>query len=121
MAAKVKRERLIKTYGKRCFYSNIELDTSDLFSVNGFTIEHLLPVALFRNRKNEIPGNLVPAGRLLNCIIGNAPLKVKYAIREHLAKLHFFKLTAIEITHIHAKATLAFLDQYKINGLYPWC
>jgi hypothetical protein len=76
----------------RCFFTGLPVDFVDRNTrkekagVQPFdaTCEHLVPAILCRD---ELPGNYVVASSVANNAVGNAPLAVKYEVRERMKQI----------------------------------
>lgn len=84
------------------------------------TKEHLLSKALYKNQKGRLRVlSLVPCAFFVNSLIGNAPLKVKFALKEHLASIVVFPLD-YGLTDIYTQIIETFLAQYSKYGTKCW-
>jgi len=114
--------QLFKSTKMRCFYTGINLhfDGSRTTATRG-TVEHLIPVSVKRRRAHDLRINLVPAASLVNGMIGNAPLVVKYELKEYFKNIHFHPSLPDKALATSIKNTMrAFLSKYKHHGYYVW-
>jgi hypothetical protein len=107
----------------RCFYTDLDC----LFPIKNSvlalpplraTIEHLNP-----RSKGGAAGsaNQVLAANFINSLVGNAPVEIKLALRDHLADQPRLGNENALIASLKS-ATLAFLSPYKFSGTntYLW-
>lgn len=111
----------------RCFYSGLQLIRLHSRTVQDdapkairYSREHLLPKTLMRKRKVEADGHTVPASTLINSLVGIAPIRVKFALKDHLRNMDFEALSDITLRQKIETAVKDFLNQYKVHELYPW-
>ncbi len=111
----------------KCFYSGLELIRLHSPTVQGdapkairYSCEHLLPKTLMRKRKVQATRNTVPASTLINSLIGAAPIRVKFALKEHLKNNEFESLSNVPLREKMETTVKDFLNQYKVHELFPW-
>lgn len=126
-----------------CFYTGLECRLKGKKDTHFASIEHLLSIASFsgqsrdrmyqRNIHKRRIGdmlskfnkqNLVTATRWMNCVVGDAPLTVKYALRDHLHSIILLPgLTLGQERKLYTRLAIKFLKTYcpKDTGWnYPW-
>lgn len=108
-----------------CFYTGLPLlRLNESMTRNSqplaYSTEHLLSKTMIRKRKLLVDNNTVPASALVNSIVGNAPLKVKYALKAHFAGLRPPSLQVEYLIPFLKVEAMGFLSRYKIHKRYPW-
>ncbi len=111
----------------KCFYSGLQLIRLHSSTVQGdapkavrYSREHLLPKTLMKKRKLEAR-HTVPASTLINSLVGTAPIKVKFALKEHFKTIDGLDtLTNIALRQAIEDIVREFLGQYRVHDLYPW-
>lgn len=116
-----------------CFYTGLELAKCRKEAETGTwkrihkTLEHLLPQASIKEAgTGHYPMffrviNEVPCAQFMNVLVGNAPLKVKFALKAHLAKFTVFpKMSIDNKIEAYTAVARAFLEGFKVHGQYPW-
>lgn len=100
----------------KCFFTGLEFD---LLSKNGSrspTIEHLIPKYLC----HSIEYNNVICCRAINNMIGNAPLVVKFALKDHLANFQLSETSDKAPIRQYEDETELFFRRYKSGKIYCW-
>lgn len=64
--------------------------------------------------------NIVSSSSLVNALIGVAPLRVKFALKEHFRGMRFVFTDEIRIKGEIKYVVQEFLNQYLVHGVYPW-
>lgn len=113
------RQKVAKRTKFVCFYTGLTQSMKpDLYY--GHSIEHLLPKALMHQlpngrKKNKLNAlHRVPAIAIINQIIGHAPLKVKFELKEHLHSFPMFpKMDIKKKIDAYVLITKAFMSKYK--------
>lgn len=111
----------------RCFYSGLQLIRLNSPTVQDdapkairYSREHLLPKTVMRKRKVQAR-HTVPASTLINSLVGSAPIKVKFALKEHFKTIYYLdSLSDIALRQTLEHIVKGFLGQYRVHGLYPW-
>ena len=113
----------------RCFFTHLPVDFRDRSTrkdnqgVQPFdaTCEHLVPATLY---SEEIPGNYVIASSIANNALGNAPLRVKYEVRERMRHVIIPSWVSYEKREEMVRFALKqILEPYKThpdNESYVW-
>lgn len=57
---------------------------------------------------------------MINNLIGNAPIKVKFALKAYFEDIHPPTLVDSYLGPFLKAEVRKFLKQYKIHGTYPW-
>lgn len=105
-----------------CFYTGLTLHKKvDPFS--GYTVEHLLPKTLLKVVNQNAARhsglsihNRVPAISIINHLIGHAPLRVKFGLRDYLHRVEIDAHKSIDDKiEIYVRATREYLDQFKVT------
>ena len=115
----------------QCFYTGLQLNPPKTPGVKlgepyTFSKEHLLSKKMLQRRKVRLnkPGrrniNIVPSSSLVNGLIGVAPIRVKFALKEHFRGIKFVFMDEIRIKGEIKYTVQNFLNQYLIHGVYPW-
>lgn len=137
---KTNANRVFQKSDYRCFYTGLEVKKKGKCNTHIASIEHLLSISMFSRQqvnklKRQAPElkeminqfnrtNTVAATRWINGIIGDAPLVVKYALRDHLRSFTIFPgLTLKQERTIYSNLTKKFLKSYCPDGKkwnYPW-
>lgn len=116
----------------RCFYTGMVLQKKvDPFS--GYTIEHLIPKMLIKTIPQTTAKMIfdkaqrVPAVSIINHLIGHAPLRVKFDLRDFLSNNRAdSSLSEDEQLEHYAHMTRLFLERFKtpVDGIVinhmPW-
>ena len=97
-----------------CFYTGEEVEVG-----TSATVEHLVSIKYLNLKNGKF--NLVPCHKRINGAVGNAPLAVKFAIRDALKKLVILPRTNQQKRiKIYANAAKAFMRTYRVHGQFPW-
>ncbi len=120
--------RLVPDTEYRCFYCGLELIRTHSPTVQNdaprairYSREHLLPKTLMKKRKLRAHRHTVPASTLINGLVGTAPIKVKFALKEHFKTIDDLDtLSNIALRQTLEQIVKEFLDQYLVHDLYPW-
>jgi len=113
---------LFRSNSLTCFYSGIKLrtDQGDSHGLKA-SIEHLVPVSTIKQGVHGIKKNKVPCATCINSMIGNAPLVVKYALKDFFKTFTFHPaLNDKDIVAIMKHTVSIFLEDYKIHGMVVW-
>ncbi len=109
-----------------CFYTGIEI-LHNCNSKYSRSVEHIVSKSSLRYVKNNsnlkffLRLNTVTCLKIINTILGNSPLKVKYGLKEYLSKISVFpNLTYLEKCEVYEKLTREYINKYKVNNVYPW-
>lgn len=114
---------------KRCWFTGLPFTKKKNQSL---TVEHLVPQCYFATRHHSnFEGNHVAAHGEINALIGHAPLKVKFALREYLHNPPVLIPEWMSLENkiqTYKNLTEQFLKQYQINVrigqrkyiVYPW-
>lgn len=110
-------------YGRKCYQKKSYFLTAEHLlpksKTRGITFNTYTPLSNYSPRKFSI--NKVPAAAVINRIVGDSPLKVKFALKEYLSKVNISSDLSIEIRMKKwSKLSKSFMRKYKINGIYPW-
>lgn len=115
--------RVHKRSGYRCFYTGLKCAKRK--GPLAATVEHLLAqhhVDLGVDQLNNL--NVVTAHRFINGCVGNAPLKVKFALKAYLADIIPIPgMNNKKIKKLYTQLTVDFLKSFKPDGKgwhYPW-
>lgn len=87
------------------------------------TTEHLVSSSYHKKMERGIEKNLVLACAFINTLVGNAPLRVKYQIRETIRNLNVLPiLTEEQLIAMYSKIAQDILKSYRIEGInvLPW-
>ncbi len=105
-----------------CFYTGIKLRTKahDVQALKA-SIEHLVPQNSKTQASLGFRKNMVPCANQINAMVGNAPLVVKYALKEFFKGFAFHPtLSDKDLGKTIKAATTIFLGPYKNHGHYVW-
>lgn len=111
---------LFGTEDMTCFYSGIKLRTGaeDKLGLKA-SVEHLIPTST--KKYLHMSGNKVPSATVINQMIGNAPLKVKYALKDFFKVFTFHPAMSDKAIIDMMKHVLSiFLTEYQLHGMYVW-
>jgi hypothetical protein len=104
-----------------CFYTGMILP-KEIDPYSGHTIEHLIPKTALRGaqqtkiRREFDRIQQVDSVSIINHLIGHAPLRVKYELRDYLARnRHPPILTTEERLEWYVRLTRKFLDGWRIR------
>jgi len=108
--------KLYKDHKNICWFSGLKMARSKR------TIEHLVSKRILRGHgKYNYKWNVVPADKTINALIGNAPLKVKFALREVLHGLIMHPALDLEKQRLTCVSTTkAWLETFRIGTNLPW-
>lgn len=100
----------------KCFY------TGTILNDEYRTVEHLIPSSKSARLICNQKFNLVPSLPMVNSAAGNAPLSVKYALKEYLFTIIMFPNMPLEIVDkTYSMIAWNFMDSYKIDDIIlPW-
>jgi len=111
------KEYVRSTYST-CFYTGVKL-IDDTYSV-----EHLVSQDALRKIHKFVKRdqwNLVASHRDINSVLGNAPLTVKFAVKEFLSTVTIFPgLDDEKKIQAYAFAATQYMEIYRVNGVMPW-
>lgn len=122
---------------KWCFYTGEELSAYGAKSYQKksyyLTFEHLVPKSKANganfNQHSPLPNyprrtlcnNKVYAASKINNIVGDSPLKVKFALKKYLSEITILPHPDITVRmRIWAKLSKSFMCRYKVCGIWPW-
>ncbi len=110
------RQHTYQRFNGVCFYTGEKLDEQS------HSLEHLIPTSTAKKRFNfNLDFNLVVCEKRINGAVGNAPIKVKFALKQHLASIEVFpNLPQHARFKIYLRLAVLFLGQYKVHNYYPW-
>jgi len=114
---------LRKNLPRKCFYTGLPLTKNKKHKPDplGFSLEHLISKVLDKERQLPLDKNIVPCCRLINSMIGDAPLKVKFALKEHFKTVIFMpNMPKSLLIKTINNLTCIFLKNYKYKNYYPW-
>lgn len=105
-----------------CFYTGLTL-YKKVDPYSGYTVEHLLPKTLLKAVNQNAARhsglgikNRVPAISIINHLIGHAPLRVKFGLRDYLHSLKIDpRISVDDQIERYVHATREYLDQFKVT------
>lgn len=139
MSKRQNNKKVHRRFDYVCFYTGIQCARPGQKEGLQATVEHILPqssVKFFNLVHPELSEeerlaiwqlsyfNKVTAASFMNVIVGNAPLKIKYGLKDYLATLTPPNASNQIIKMFYKHRTIEYLHQYKIpsahNTPYPW-
>lgn len=132
--------RVYQKSGYRCFYTGLKVKKKGKKGTHKASVEHLISLSIFDNKKfNRLKkkkpeliniihqfrrDNSVASTTWINSMIGNAPLIVKYDLRNHLQNIIVPQGSSLKQERtIYSDTALKFLRSYCPEGKhwnYPW-
>jgi hypothetical protein len=114
-----------KKFDGKCFFTGIrcKLDVKHQHVLKA-SIEHLIPDKISK-AAGTVRNNIVLSSNVINQVIGNAPISIKFELKNFLTsdltKTAISKFDTDEEKMMSLKSRAKFfLSKYKIGNSYPW-
>ena len=134
LQARILKDPAPYTKNKVCFYTGLKMTNGSQHNPRKRTIEHIIPKSAIPDsvKRNQSmycmirKCNEVRCCSLINKLVDTAPLKVKFALKQHIQKIIdnssilFISDKEDKLIYIYAEMTKTFLDKYKVKGVYFW-